>query len=213
MELKGKRVGILGDSLTGGYGASSDDKKYHQILKARCGIEEILDYGEGGTRIAAPTQIEKDNNRARCFAYRVDEMDETADLAIVFGGTNDYGWEVTPLGTFDDRDVTTFFGALHVMMEKLSRKYIGKQIVIMTPTHRLREIREEEDVRDFRDYVYAMKEVAEFYGIPVLDIYALSGLQPNIPENKAYYFVDGLHPNDAGYAKIADMLEKFLKNL
>jgi len=212
LEVKGKRVAILGDSLTGGYGASSDDKKYHQLLKTRCGIKEILDYGEGGTRIAAPLDIEKDNNRKRCFAYRVDEMDETADLAIVFGGTNDYGWEVTPLGTFSDRDETTFFGALHVMMEKLSRKYVGKRVVVMTPTHRLSETREAQ-VKDFRDYVYAIKEVAEFYAIPVLDIYAISGLQPNIPENKAEYFVDGLHPNDAGYDRIATLLENFLKSL
>ena len=121
MELQGKRVAILGDSLTGGYGASSEDKKYHQLLKARCRLAEILDYGEGGTRIAAPTDIERDNKRERCFAYRVDEMDESADIVLVFGGTNDYGWEVTPLGTFEDRDETTFFGALHMMMEKLAK--------------------------------------------------------------------------------------------
>ena len=213
MELKGKTIAILGDSLTTGHGASCDSKKYPQMLKERCGIKEILNYGEGGTRIAAPVDIERDNIRERCFAYRVDEMDENADLVLVFGGTNDYGWEVTPLGTFSDRDETTFFGALHVIMEKLSKKYVGKRIVLMTPTHRLREVREEDDVRDFRDYVYAMKEVCEFYGIPVCDIYGTSGLQPNIPENKAMFFVDGLHPNDAGYERIVDCLVNFLERL
>ena len=212
MEIQGKTVAILGDSLTGGYGASDTDKTYHQLIKKWCGIKEILNYGEGGTRIAAPSDIERDNNRERCFAKRVDEMDDDADVVIVFGGTNDYGWEVTPLGTFSDRDITTFFGALHVLMEKLSRKYVDKRIIVMTPTHRLSETREE-PVKDFRDYVYAIKEVAEFYAIPVLDIYAISGLQPNIPENKAKYFVDGLHPNDAGYERIADLLAKFIKNL
>ena len=213
MELKGKTIAILGDSLTGGYGASCKENEYTQLLMKNCEFAKFLDYGEGGTRIAAPTDIERDNKRERCFAYRVDEMDENADIVLVFGGTNDYGWEVTPLGTFADRDETTFYGALHMMMKKLAKKYVGKQLAVMTPTHRLREIREEEDVPDFRDYVYAIKEVAEFYAIPIIDIYAESGFQPNIPENKAYYFVDGLHPNDAGYAKIADMVEKFLRRI
>lgn len=212
MELKGKTIAIIGDSLTGGYGASCDDKKYHQVLKARCGIKKIIDYGEGGTRIAAPLGIEKDNNTKRCFAYRVDEMDENADIVIVFGGTNDYGYEVTPLGTFDDRNETTFYGALHVLLRKLSEKYVDKRIVVMTPTHRLSETRED-PVYDFKFYVYAIKEVCEYYAVPVLDIYSISGLQPNIPVNKATYFVDGLHPNDAGYERIADLLEKFLKNI
>ena len=212
MELRNKTIAILGDSLTGGYGASCDENKYHHLLMSRCGIKEILDYGEGGTRIAAPTKIEKDNNRARCFAYRVDEMDENADIVIVFGGTNDYGYEVTPLGSFDDTDETTFYGALHILMKKLSVKYVDKRIVVMTPTHRLSETRDGV-VPDFKDYVYAIKEIAEYYAIPVLDIYATSGLQPNISENKATYFVDGLHPNDKGYERIADLLEKFLINL
>ena len=162
MELKGKTIAILGDSLTNsGHGASCKEKTYPQLLMKNCEFAKFLDYGEGGTRIAAPVGIERDNRRERCFAYRVDEMDENADVVLVFGGTNDYGWEVTPLGTFKDRDETTFYGALHVIMEKLSKKYVGKQIVVMTPTHRLSETREG-DVPDFRDYVYAMKEVASY---------------------------------------------------
>ena len=48
--------------------------------------------------------------------------------------------------------------------------------------------------------------------VHVIDLYAESGLQPNVPENKAQFFgtTDGLHPIAAGHEKIADCI---IKNL
>ena len=55
--------------------------------------------------------------------------------------------------------------------------------------------------------------MAEYYSLPVLDLYASSGLQPEVPEIKEMYIPDGLHPNDNGNAVIADKLKIFLENL
>ena len=38
-------------------------------------------------------------------------------------------------------------------------------------------------------------------------------IRDNIPENKAEYLVDGLHPNDKGYERSANLRENFLINL
>ena len=48
---------------------------------------------------------------------------------------------------------------------------------------------------------------------PVLDLYAYSGLQPQIEEVRTMYMPDGVHPNDKGNEVIAHKLQKFLEAL
>ena len=62
-------------------------------------------------------------------------------------------------------------------------------------------------------FVKIIREVAEYYSLPVLDLYATSGLQPEVPIIKERYMPDGLHPNDAGHIILADKIGKFLENL
>ena len=57
------------------------------------------------------------------------------------------------------------------------------------------------------DYVDIIMEVAGYYGIPVLDMHRVSGLQPEDPDMRQRYMPDGLHPNDAGHAVIAQKLK------
>ena len=47
----------------------------------------------------------------------------------------------------------------------------------------------------------------------VLDLFATSGLQPEIKEIRETYIPDGLHPNDKGNAVIAHKLKRFLESL
>ena len=145
-------------------------------------------------------------------------MDDDADIVVVFGGTNDYGHGDAGIGNFSDRTPETFYGACHYLFSGLIKKYIGKTIVIMTPTHRTgeTEIPEGKEAGDFgtlKDYVNVIREVAEYYSLPVLDLYATSGLQPEIKEIKENYIPDGLHPNDDGHVLIAQKLKRFLELL
>ena len=63
------------------------------------------------------------------------------------------------------------------------------------------------------DYVKAIREVAEYYSIPVLDLYANSGIQPNVIKIRETYTIDGLHPNDTGHRYIAEKFLEFMENL
>ena len=144
------------------------------------------------------------------FISRVDELPEDVELVVVFGGTNDYGHGNAPLGEMTDRTGHTFYGACHVLFEKLMNKYYDKQIVIMTPLHRQFEY---DRGRFLGDYVNVIRKVAEVYSIPVLDLYAIAGIQPQLEKSRETYCPDGLHPNDAGNKKIAEKLVKFIKNL
>lgn len=219
MKLAGLKVNFLGDSITFGSGTSCPEAIFHALLKKNANLAEVRNYGIGGTRIA----IQKGNEfrpkddyvDVNSFCERYDQMDNDADLIVVFGGTNDYGHGDAPLGHFEDRTPDTFYGACHYLFSGLTKKYLGKPIVVMTPMHRTAApiYYLPGQRRDLREYVGIIREVAEYYSLPVLDLYAISGIQPAIPEVKEKYMPDGLHPNDAGHLVMADKLQKFLENL
>ena len=211
MELKNKKINFLGDSITEGVGASEEQYIYLNVVAGECGLAAARNYGISGTRIARQDDEELFGNP---FCDRYLTMDDDADVIVVFGGTNDYGHGRAPFGTFDDRTGDTYYGAWHVLLSGLLEKYPGGQIVIMTPLHCATEENPSMgNGRPLKDYVRAAKEVAEFYSIPVLDLFAMSGIQPQIPVIREKYCPDGLHPSDAGNRRIAERLAGFLKSL
>ena len=218
MDLKGLKINFLGDSITEGHGSSSSEFNYVNVLKRNACLAEARNYGIGGTKITRKHTIDPNNRMDIDFNMRVDKMDDDADIIVVFGGTNDFGTPM-PLGRSEDRDVYTFYGALHTLILSLIKKYVGKPIVFLTPLHRLNEdamqtLNPEGMKRNpLIDYVKAIREVCEIYSIPVLDMYKDSGMNGNIWAYCEKYMPDGLHPNDKGYAQIANKLQKFLENL
>ena len=52
MELKGKIIDFLGDSITEGVGVTDrENNRYDNILKRQFGLKATYNYGIGGTRI------------------------------------------------------------------------------------------------------------------------------------------------------------------
>lgn len=214
MELKGLKINFLGDSITEGVGASAKDTIYHAVLAKEAGLSQARNYGLSGTRIA----IQNETKDGYSFCERYEKMDDDADVVVVFGGTNDYGHGDAPLGSFNDRTPDTFYGACHYLFSGLIRKYLGKPIVIMTPLHRLNELeipgeKTSGNYGNLKAYTNILREVAEYYSLPVLDLFATSGLQPEIKEIQEKYIPDGLHPNDNGHALISHKLKLFLENM
>ena len=217
MDLAGKKIAFLGDSITEGCGTSSLEHTFWNVLGQKTGAQ-VFGYGIGGTRIA-PQRVPSDPRADQDFISRVDGMIPDADVVVVFGGTNDFGHGDAPFGTRGDQTSETFCGALHVLFTKLYERYPAAQLVVMTPTHRLSEtdsVMNEFGVRrsgNLRTYVQAIRDAAEDFAVPVLDLFRVSGIQPSVPALREAYMPDGLHPNDAGHAKIADKLIGVLQTL
>jgi lysophospholipase L1-like esterase len=221
MVLNGLTINFLGDSITEGIGTSSEEHIYHAILKRTANLKLARNYGISTTRYAlqkgTPWRPKDNYFDVNSFCERYAEM-EDADVVVVFGGTNDYGHGDAKLGCFSDRTADTFYGACHCLYSGLVKKYLGKPIVIMTPLHRIGEAKNTGAAKQIaygtlHDYVQIIREVAEYYSLPVLDLYATSGLQPEIKEIQETYMPDGLHPNDNGHAVIAQKLKAFLEML
>ncbi len=189
------------------------------VLRSECSLAAARNYGVCGSRIARQHDDGRFDMFPDTFIDRADRMDPDADIIIVFGGTNDYGHGNAPFGTFDDRTDDTFCGALHVLCRKLITKYPEAEIVICTPLHR---IGEENPLGEgtklvpgepLIEYVRAIRRTAEYYSLPLLDLYARSGLQPEVPVIAERYCPDGLHPNRAGYEILTRRIRSFLEAL
>lgn len=217
MNLQNKKILFLGDSITEGFGPQDINNVYWKRLERESGCVSV-GYGISGTRIARQQTPSHDPREDQYFRSRVAAMDQDADVVVIFGGTNDYGHGDAALGCFDDRTDDTFYGALHNLYLDLLDKYPGAQLVVMTPLHRLNENKAYNDfgvrcVGCLEDYVDIIREVAGYYGIPVLDLHRVSGMQPEVRTLRERYMPDGLHPNDAGHALICSRLKGFLENL
>lgn len=218
---KGKKVGFLGDSTTA-------DNYYINAYKKLTGCTAI-NYGLGRSHLANF----KSDWKVESFEERMTAMDKELDMVVVFGGTNDFGHSDTAdFGTFTDgtSDKLTFYAGLHRMYSYLSLTYRGKPVVIVTPIHHGYEVDTHEydklddgtfteginskTQKTFKEYVNAIKEVAAFYSLPVIDAYSYSGMTPWIESlSDRHYFRDGLHFTQIGGEKFANFLYPFLENM
>lgn len=219
MELKGKKINFLGDSITQGIGASDETKCFVSLLKEHCALAEARNYGVGGTRIARQSEMH-DTPYDYDFNMRAEVMDRDCDVVVVFGGTNDFGHGQAPLGTFEDREVFTFYGALHTLILYLIENFTDSEIVFLTPLHRHNDYSmhgcwkpDGVEQKPLCDYARAIKEVCEYYSVPVLDLFSQGGLHGNNWTWCKKYMPDGLHPNDDGHKIIASRLKSFLESL
>jgi len=215
MRLEGLKINFLGDSITEGHGASSPEFFFWKRFEKDGCI--CRGYGIGGTRIANQ-QVPYDERMDQYFASRVDAMDNDADVVVIFGGTNDYGHGDAAKGCMTDRTPDTFYGALHDLYQKILKKYPKATVIVMTPLHRTDENRvyNERGIRNWgtlSDYVEIIREVAQYYSLPVVDLYKESGIQPQEDFLRERYCPDGLHPNDAGNEIIYRCLKSRLMQL
>lgn len=203
-------INFLGDSITEGCLATRYENSFVPLVGKllNCKVNE---YGIGGSRIAKQINPSVQPKYDLYFASRVKELDPQADLTFVFGGTNDYGHGDAPIGKKGDNIPDTFFGAVDLLVNELLRKYKKEQIIFILPLYRIDEDNPYGDgyrdkptlsLQGYRDII---TEVVESYGITVLDIKDQVGR----PEN-TNNFEDGLHPNDSGHRKIAEILVNFI---
>ncbi len=228
MNLEGKKINFLGDSITEGHPLDNKDDIYLNILKRECKLSEARNYGIGGTHIAYQRVPSAWPEMDLYFAGRVNLMDPDADIVVVFGGTNDYGAGDAPLGNPTDTDPMTFYGALEHLIGWLKKAFPGKQLVFLTPMRRegdegpcpykrdymsLTEAELEQVELPLKAYVDAIINKCQEHGIPVCNLYEELPVRLNLEEHKKLYSADGLHPNEAAHRILADYVKAFLEGL
>lgn len=150
--LHGKRVGFLGDSITAGVGASSTNLRYSTVFCNMVGCTEV-NLGNSGTCIARNTINNRDSER---FVTRVTQENiANLDFLFVFGGTNDFSYDIKPVGEHfvtntisagssfigqtqlgANTDTETFSGALHDLILSIKAIKLNLPILFITPLNR-----------------------------------------------------------------------------
>jgi lysophospholipase L1-like esterase len=129
-----------------------------------------------------------------------------------------------------EKNMGTFRGRINTVMEYLKQNFPDQQIVLMTPIHRGYASFGSSNVQPaecfpnalghyLEDYIKVIREAADIWSVPLIDLYRDSGLHPADP---AYgkYFRDGgengkdnLHPNGLGHMRIAKTIMARLRSL
>jgi len=229
-DWRGYKYYSIGDSRTAGDGTSASDKVYPKVIQEKTGIVNVNAGTSGAsfckrTGITIPTMYEQANN-----------IPLDTDIVTIFGGTNDRVVGVVPAAlnptnergtmdyyasTADKYDVTTFRGAVRQTIKNIKLRCPTATIIfLVNPLLQSPD----GDPQGNAKYTYngsaawqtavdggasladMIREVAETYAIPVLDItkvamtgragdeYLASDYQP---------FADGLHESDFGNAMLA----------
>lgn len=209
------KINFLGDSITSGGGAGCVENSYVSRFAQLTGFE-VCRYGEGGTRIAKQRVPSSDTAWDQDFQQRALAMEKDADFVFIFGGTNDYGHGDAPLGTFDNKDPYTFYGGLRCLLEYLIDVYGADKLCFITPLHRFNEDDPKgengikpQPVAPLSEYVEIIREVAAYYCVPILDLYAENFLPIPTSDEGGEYTSDGLHPNANGHLRLAERIAKY----
>ncbi len=214
MNLEGTIISFLGDSITESFGPRI---RYDTRIERSAKLKKACNYGICGTRMAHQFQPSPNPRHDLCMCARIYDMEKSSDIIVVYGGTNDYGHGDAPFGTMEDETFTTFCGAVDFMMRTLPTLYPDAVIVFLTPSRREGDLKirslSNPTAKPLLDYVNVILEKGKQYDIPVLDLYHNLGINPNIPEERDAYTLDGLHFNDPGYEKLANCIMDFLRAL
>ena len=217
-DWSGASAVFVGDSITAGSGT---DKIYYQYLKEMLRLGTVTGNGIGGSCYSAKSDYGT-NNTPLINRY---QSVPSADLIVIFMGTNDYGHE-TPLGNPSDSGDISFYGALNTILPAMQAAHPNSQLVVMTPLHRYGFGTSASTGTAFTydtlpngrghtlaDYVNAIKDVCQKNEIAVIDLFDLVTLDPTDAQVRAAYMPDGLHPNAAGHEIVAEIIAAELKKI
>lgn len=213
--LYNKNLLIIGDSISDNSLTQYANKYYFDYLKENEKMNLILD-GQSGTGYTMGDSGELD------FIGRINNYSGyNPDYISIFGGTNDWFNAENnniQMGTISDTPSDdTFAGKVKATILKLFEKYPSASILIATPIMRNRGVNyngklvnsiTEGYQNTLEEYANLLKKIGNSYGIPVIDLYHESMLNPTIESNRIYYFtkpdktVDNTHPNNDGQLKL-----------
>lgn len=197
-ELKGKRLGIIGDSYVKNH-KEPVKNTWHYKFAEKHGME-YLNYGKNGSSIAYSSP-----RWGEAMYVRYKEMPDDLDYVIVVGGHND-GFKLDSIGGID-----VFKERLAMLCEGLIEKYPTAKIFFFT-----RWNCKNFAGSDAEKVVDAMIEVCGNYSIPIFDSARKGGIYASNDHFRKIYFqnsknnTDTAHLNEKGHERFLKVAESFI---
>lgn len=217
LRLENRNTYFFGDSIMAQDGkAYSYTADYNQselgkicrgfptLLNERTGLNTVKNFAVGGQGICQQKEI------------IIKQDFSKVEFVILSVGINDFS-QGTPIGnipfTLEKEHDHTFIGEYCSAMDFIYTSNPKIKVVLMTPLHRCTLHRQGDVPKNtidskihgnmLIDYVNAIKDIGRFYSCPVADMYSQSGLNRF---NLKYFTFEGVHPTNAGYEFIINVL-------
>lgn len=205
----GKIWAGLGDSLTAQIWSGLS---WSPAVEAATGLE-FKNCGVGGSCLAG--------NSNDAFWKRLTDVENyNPDLVTILGGANDL-YSNIPLGDTNEldkaiaqKDCTTFIGAYSYIIETLLTWKPTLRLVLMTPSYAHTNGTDHTPGigLTYKDYADAVITVAEYYGLPVVDLYRNMGIN-KLTQDSTYTNGDTIHWNARGSAIAAALITAKLNEI
>lgn len=206
-----KKWVAFGDSLTDKATLGSN-YNYTNFVSNNLGLE-LINLGKGGTGYL------NGNGGTQQFYNRTSSIPLDTDILTVFGSFNDMFVSNLNIGSITDTDTNSLYGAINTFLKNCWVINPSMIIGIISPTPWENYWRGSSDTLKANkcvEYVNVLKNVAEYYSLPYLDLFNTSNLRPWDANIKQLYYnnADGVHPNSLGHKKyIAPKIENFIKSM
>lgn len=231
---QGKRVAFIGDSFTDPHSYGDKIKKYWTFLQEWLDITPYV-YGISGRQWNnVPTQAkqlhEQHGSDVDAILVFIGTNDFNAGIPIGEWFTESVEQVMaargepkklvalkkrTPIMSND-----TYRGRINIGISELKKLFPDKQIILLTPMHRSfadfgeKNVQPDESYQngcgEYVDaYVQAVKDAGNIWGIPVIDMNSVTGMNPMVEEQLIYFYDSGfdrLHPSTKGQERIAKTL-------
>ncbi len=224
----GARVAFLGDSITDAGQIASSNDTYWNILTGILGIEPYV-YGISGHQmhqiLGQAEKLEAEHGKdfdAIIVFIGTNDYNDNVPMGEWYSVSRDsvvVDGPVTVARLHRDLiyDNGTFKGRANMVMRHLKTHFPDKQIIFLTPIHRGYAYFSDGNIQPpesyangcdlfIDDYVQAIKELANVWAVPVIDLNSICGLYPMLDEHAPYFRkpdTDRLHPNTPGHERMA----------
>lgn len=225
--LNGKIVVWDGDSISAG---AKGIPWASRIMADNNMIGKNYSVGGGTITVGTTTSEGKDRHWVSSNIDAIYQEYPTLDYLVLEGGTNDADLRSQfEMGAFDPNDFEgpfdnkTFYGALDYLFFKAINYYPNSKICFIIAMKM--GIARYDTFKIRKDFFDKIMQSCKKWGIPYLDLWNTNPMNPNIKvywnpdltsdENidKGYYYADGQHPTNVGYAYLNSTVENWMKSI
>ncbi len=196
-----------GDSITDVY-EGDNLTKYPALMGIKFGLGTVNNFGikssclATGTASSVTTGVENIANHST--------ENKNSDIVTLCYGTNDW-YHGVALGEMTDTDTNTFWGAFNTAIKQLRTDNPSVEIIVLSPIWRTDVVNGSGNAPYYKnklgvtlaEYVEEIEKMCSTNSVRFIDLYSNMGVRE---QTLSLYTSDGLHPNQKGHIRIANLL-------